>query len=158
MKRSAEPNRMSAKRLASLGGAKQYSTITSPRKAIAKSNPEREAKRRKTRRTKHAAYKRSETWREVEQRAGGRCEAAVRLDWFEVEAPSFKPPSWFHLHVLSETWQRCENTSRLQHHHLTYARYGGDELPDDMLVCCPRCHGWLEKVNHPTRKNGRAHV
>jgi hypothetical protein len=45
---------------------------------------------------------------------------------------------------------RCKNPAT-DHHHLTYARYGGDELPEDMLHACERCHNWLES-QHPTRK------
>lgn len=44
-------------------------------KRIAKVNPERQAKRRKSYAQKLAAYRRSETYRVVEKRAGGCCEA-----------------------------------------------------------------------------------
>lgn len=30
--------------------------------------------------------------------------------------------------------------ARLEVHHISYDRFGGDERPDDLLVCCPPCH------------------
>ncbi len=56
MKRSAEPNRMSAKRLASLGGAPQYSTITK-RGGKIKVNHKR---KRKTRLAAHGSKARND--------------------------------------------------------------------------------------------------
>ena len=121
-------------------------------------NPERQAKRKVRQAAKHRAYLRSETRRDVDIRADGRCEAAVRMDagFFEVQPRDFlsviSPTSWFCITLKSEDWRRCENRSHLQHHHLTYARYGGDELPEDMLKVCRRCHEWLD-AQHPTRQS-----
>ena len=124
--------------------------------AIRTQNPERQAKRRQRQAAKHRAYMRSETRKIVDERAAGRCETAVRTDagQFEVEVPSFffNAAGWFHIHLRCESWQRCENKA-VAHHHLTYFRYGGDELPEDMLKVCRRCHEWLERQDHPTRRS-----
>ena len=34
----------------------------------------------------------------------------------------------------------CKSTGPLDVHHLTYDRFGGDELPADLRVLCRRCH------------------
>ncbi len=104
-------------------------------KPMANVNPERQAKRRKSYAQKLAAYRRSETYRVVEKRAGGCCEAM-------------------------DKYGRCGSERRfgyvLQHHHKTYARFGGDELPEDMIVLCEHHHA-LAEAAHPTRnRNYRA--
>lgn len=125
-------------------------------KPIRKVNPEQRAKRKKRQASKHAAYMRSETRKIVDARANGRCEAAVRTEpgFFQVQPRDFltieDPNYWFCITLRAQEWTRCENTTRLQHHHLTYTRYGGNELPEDILKCCRRCHDWLES-QHPTR-------
>ena len=34
----------------------------------------------------------------------------------------------------------CQSPFRLQVHHLTYKRFGGKELPQDLMVLCEPCH------------------
>ena len=101
-------------------------------------NPVRQAKRRQQQRSKHAAYRASETYRVVSARAGGQCEMAVKPMVGQGNAPV-----------------RCPETSGLAHHHVTYARYGGAELPEDIAVVCRYHHAQLEAA-YPTRKRGRA--
>lgn len=36
--------------------------------------------------------------------------------------------------------ENCGSRRRLEVHHLTYARFGGCELPSDLRVLCERCH------------------
>lgn len=115
-----------------------------PRKAIAKENPERQAKRRKRYSAKLAAYRRSETFRVVEQRAAGQCEAEVQRGLL---VGGVVPDSLW-------PWRRCTITEGLQHHHKTYSRFGGDELPEDIAVLCEVHHALIE-AQHPTRRNGR---
>jgi 5-methylcytosine-specific restriction endonuclease McrA len=38
---------------------------------------------------------------------------------------------------------RCAETEKLAVHHLTYARFGGNELPTDLRVLCSICHNEL---------------
>lgn len=122
-------------------------------KPIAKSNPERQAKVAKRQRKKHAGYMKSETRKTVEARSGGRCEAwLVTMDAYqEIRAIVAKRPDpaamdKLHpggLHTLRSL--RCENAAK-PHHHLTYARYGGDELPEDVVHACKRCHDYFESL------------
>lgn len=150
------PKKVSEKKLRAAGG-KLYSTITAPKKPIRKSNPENCAKREKRRRSKHAAYMRSETRRIVDARAGQFCEAAVGsalLNRFDITVPN---PLWNVSGALgwsnaAGSWWRCQNEGR-HHHHRTYARYGGDELPEDMLKVCTRCHEWLDKDKPSHRRS-----
>ena len=89
---------------------------------------------------------RSETRKIVDARAAGRCEASVMLtpNGLVVAGVSAIPCNRY----------RCENKA-VAHHHLTYFRYGGDELPEDMLKVCRRCHDYLEH-DHPTRRAHRS--
>lgn len=98
---------------------------------IRKMNPERQARRDAEYARKLAAYRRSPTYRLVQARAGGRCE--------------FTLPSG----------ERCPVTVGLSHHHLTYARFGGAERPEDVIVGCEHHHALAEQLHHPHRRHGR---
>lgn len=115
------------------------------RKELPKSNPERQAKRRKAYAVKLAAYKRSETYRIVEARAAGRCERICSAGPEIVRE--------FTGVARTEYW-RCEASrvagDRLSHNHLSYARLGGNELPKDIEVLCDR-HNELYESQHSTR-------
>src|SRR4051812_33134154 len=82
---------------------KPFARSSTPKrgKPIPKVNVEKRAKRRVRQAAKHRAYMRSETRKIVDARAEGRCErvAAERYGFY-----------------------RCEETTRLQHHHINYAR------------------------------------
>lgn len=101
-----------------------------PRTPIKKVNVARQAKRRRAYAQKLAAYRRSETYQVVKARAGGQCEA-----------------------FLFGLVRCCERGT--QHHHKTYARFGGQELPEDIIVLCADCHAEVETRDHPTRRHGR---
>lgn len=36
--------------------------------------------------------------------------------------------------------EMCGRTTALQVHHLTYDRYGGNEVPEDLIILCGNCH------------------
>lgn len=91
-------------------------------------NPDRQRKRRTRRQQLHQAYRRSETYRIVAARAGGRCE-----------------------YVQPQSGRRCAETELLEHHHKHYLRFGGDELPEDMLVLCKTHHHYVEGRDHSHR-------
>lgn len=121
-------------------------------------NPEREAKRRKRHKKAHAAYRASGCFKVVERRAAGQCEGS--LLWEPVTIAGNAGVVIVDIRDSLE-WMafahyvRCVNAGGLSHHHRTYARSGGNENPDDMCVLCKRCHEYVERRHHPTRKNGR---
>lgn len=133
-------------------------SLNASRKPVKKSNPVATAKRKKRQASKHRAYMQSETRKIVDARAGGRCEARIlwegtpRGHYPFVEFGRVILPGERVMMRMVDHTARCENTEELQHHHLTYARYGGQELPEDILKCCKRCHEWIERHHHPTRR------
>lgn len=147
MIRKAPIPRESAKQKALRGVRPSYSTITA-RAPMKKVNPERKAKRRVRQAAMHRAYMRSETRKIVDARADGQCEAIVGGDSNTIRVP---PRDLLALpRVPYQPFApRCEHAAK-GHHHLTYARYGGDELPSDILKVCRRCHDFLESL-HPAR-------
>jgi hypothetical protein len=106
---------------------------------LRKVNPERQAKRRKSYAQKLAAYRRSGTYKLVEQRAADRCEGWDVLRRIELRCAVMRTYPW---------------SARLTHHHKTYARFGGKELPEDVIVLCDR-HNAEAEAQHPTRRRGR---
>lgn len=136
-KRLPPLSKMSLKQQQKRSGEKFiFSTIVpKPRKPIRKVNPEAEARRKAQRRKKHAAYRRSETFKVVQERAAGQCEFAI-----VVSAGKFA------------NTVRCDETQGLEHHHKRYGRqFGGNERPEDMLVLCKQHHAFYES-QHPTRR------
>lgn len=95
------------------------------------------------------AFYASATWRrlkkEAKERAGNRCEYIERL---------------IHPLATDETGRCLANwyCSTLHVHHLTNARFGGDELPEDLQVLCTYHHRLVELRDHPTRhpRRGRS--
>jgi hypothetical protein len=144
MKQRVPVNRISKKKLKALGGRVPFSSITKkPTTKIRAVNPEREAKRRKEYAKKLAAYKRSDTYKVVQRRAAGQCEfeiAVIRRLCFEGEELG-----------MGKYKARCPETERLQHHHLDYHRFGGNELPEDIQVLCKAHHEWMDR-DKPSHK------
>jgi hypothetical protein len=109
-----------------------------------KKNPTRQAKRRKTYAQKLAAYKRSETYKFVEARAAERCEHIRKVKMlcsWKGECPQYE-----------FAYQRCVGSSFLQHHHKTYARFGGKELPSDVQLLCQYHHEQAEAAKPVHRR------
>lgn len=123
---------MSAKRQAK-GGLGVNSTFAKERKPIKQVNLERQAKRRSRYSAKLAAYRRSETYRAVEFRANGQCEAVVNI-----------------VHDAHRCKAKRARGYTLVHHHKTYARFGGAELPEDVIVLC-QSHNEEAESKHTTR-------
>lgn len=100
-----------------------------PRKKLPAVNVARQAKKAKRYSAALARYHRSETAKVVAARAGGQCERIV-------------------------DGVRCEYVGRLIHNHLTYARFGGQELPSDVEAICPAHNGEYEGAR-PWRRRGK---
>lgn len=49
----------------------------------------------------------------------------------------------------------CTETEHLQVHHKTNVRFGGDELPEDLIVYCKWHHDWVELRDFPHRQHSR---
>jgi len=47
--------------------------------------------------------------------------------------------------------ETCGSRSKIHVHHLTYERFGGDELDEDLLIVCSTCHEEL----HPSKPNSK---
>lgn len=145
-KRLPQLSKMSAKQKAKRAGEKFiFSTIVpKPKKPIRAVNPEAEARRKKSYAKKLGGYKRSETFKVVQERAAGQCEFEITMH--------VRP--WY-LGTGSATVAekvRCPETEGLQHHHKRYGKqFGGNERPEDIIVVCKAHHDWLES-QHPTRK------
>lgn len=114
---------------------------------LAKSNPERQKKAKARYAKKLAAYKRSETYALVEARSGGRCEMLYQTSSTNGGYGAFARSV--------ECIVRCIEAAR-HHHHTTYARFGGRELPDDIVHVCPRCHDRLESQKPAGNRRSRA--
>lgn len=61
----------------------------------------------------HVEYLKTERWRELREEALERADHACQI---------------------------CKSHDHLQVHHNTYERFGGDEIPSDLLVVCDGCH------------------
>ena len=65
--------------------------------------------------------------------------------WREVRAP-----------IVARANGHCEKCSQptkgFQVHHLTYERFGGDELPEDLAAWCAGCHSAHHKIRRKPRK------
>lgn len=110
-----------------------------PRKPLKKSG---QTKAKKVIRQKE--FYASATWRklkkEAKERAGQRCEYVEHYG----AHPSHQ---WLHPECF-----RCPETAKLHVHHLTNVRFGGCELPENLIVYCKYHHELVEARDHPTRK------
>lgn len=102
-------------------------TGTKPLKARGEGKAKKEAR--------YAAFIRSPEWKAIRRKA--------------IKAASHQCQQW--KVEMGISW-RCRETSHLEVHHQTYARFGGAELLEDLLVLCRWCH----RAHHAT--NGKARV
>lgn len=116
--------------------------------SLKKVNVARQAKRRERYRKGLAAYKKSECYKIVEARAQDACEGMdTTVHEWSAKNPVLTPKK--------VAPYRCGAARyyghRLTHHHLTYSRFGGRELPADIIVLCDR-HNREAEAKHPTRQ------
>lgn len=120
---------------------------------IAKRNRERQVKKDRAYQAALRRYRASETWKIVEARCQKRCEFAV------LDATGFDDrPRVVDIRIdreLPPGYRRCGKRRR-DHHHTTYARLGGDELPEDVLAGCPGCHEYVEATKAVHRHKRQA--
>lgn len=50
----------------------------------------------------------------------------------------------------------CGSRQKLEVHHLTYIRFGGEELPGDLITLCEACHERLHAGAHQPKAHRRA--
>jgi hypothetical protein len=98
---------------------------------LAKVNPARQAKRHSRQQRAYRAYRDSLCYLLVCDRSRGRCE------------------------YVDEAGVRCVATDRLEHHHKSYLRFGGRELPADIQVLCHDHHRYIERTLYPHRDKNR---
>lgn len=94
-------------------------------------NAERRAKREREKRRKYARFRKSPGRKAALERAGGRCE------------------------MLLLNGERCPKTAKLTVHHRTYSRFGGKELPTDLVVLCKGHHDKYESIHRGYRAANR---
>lgn len=121
MKPRTPLRRISEKRLKANGGKVPFSTLTSPKKAIRKVNPERQAKRKAGYR-KHLA---SFYWKALRQKVWKRTFLDI-------------PDGWGG-HFCEACGNLLESIADMQLAHLTYARFG-KELDEDVQGQCKQCN------------------
>jgi 5-methylcytosine-specific restriction endonuclease McrA len=96
--------------------------------------PKVNARQQAKKAAKYKAFLSSAVWkrlrREALERAGHRCE------WISWGHERGVPPTSLEFMDLA----RCPATEKLTVHHVTYARFGGAELPEDLRVLCKHCH------------------
>jgi 5-methylcytosine-specific restriction endonuclease McrA len=96
--------------------------------------PVGETKRKK--RARYAAYLKSPEWKAKRkaclERADHTCEQAIDDGYRGARC-----------------WSRAT-----QVHHKTYARFGGNELPEDLMALCKEHHDRIEATQFPHRKRG----
>jgi hypothetical protein len=137
LKRSTPPRKLSPRTEAKRKAAGEKFIRSTIPKQSAKA-ADRKRRKSDSYRKKLAAYKRSETYRLVEGRAANRCEATG--------------PAWGFGTTYTE---RCGvlrggvHEGKLHHHHLTYARFGGKERPEDVQVLCTYHHEKAEAKARP---------
>jgi hypothetical protein len=128
IKRSTPPRKLSPRTEAKRKAAGEKVIRSTVPKQSAKA-ADRKQRKSDSYRKKLAAYKRSETYKIVQARAGNQCEqrdGVIRCG---------NGPGW--------------NGVTLHHHHLTYARLGGKELPEDIRVLCKPHHEEAEAKARP---------
>jgi 5-methylcytosine-specific restriction endonuclease McrA len=95
--------------------------------------PKVNARQQAKKAAKYKAFLSSAVWkrlrREALERAGHQCEG-TRDGFARLYAGG--PVVSFRV--------RCPEDTRLTVHHVTYARVGGAELPEDLRVLCKHCH------------------
>src|SRR5690349_6338903 len=105
------------------------STIPVPKERMARTRPIAARGARKAKKEKrYDAFMASPEWKKIRRgairRAGYRCAYLT--------------------YVEGKGWKRCKTTEHLHVHHKTYARFGGGELPSDLIVYCKAHHELVE--------------
>lgn len=95
---------------------------------------------------RYAAYLRSAAWKLIRQDALDR--ASYRCEYVEQWGFPFTE-------FGTKRFIRCAAREGLQIHHKTYARMGGRELPEDLIVYCQQHHAEIEARDFPHRQRNR---
>lgn len=109
---------ISAKKLKKLGGKVPFSSITSPKKPIPKSNPRQQAKRKAGYRKLLSGKEYKAARAEAMKRAEGQCEFMGTIS-----------------NSIAAVPVRCVEMDRLQAHHLSYPKTRPLAASDLLIVC-----------------------
>lgn len=72
-----------------------------------------------------------------------------------LRSPTWRAKRQLALSAAGNRCQLCNAAERLDVHHRTYERFGGDELPGDLTVLCRPCHDHFHAKPKPGRKRGK---
>lgn len=143
-----QPMKPGKKKLERVTPLKTKTRMKRSTKRLPATNPRQIAKRE----ARYDTYLRSATWKakrkEALERAGYQCERRIRFTFDSEEFCSWRCTGGY--------GRDLPPASELHVHHKTYARFGGEELPDDLEVLCPYHHA-IEEAKHPTRKRRHRH-
>lgn len=121
--------------------------IKSSGKPIRKKNDAKQARKAVNYRKGLAAYRKSETYKQVEARAANRCEhTETRWEAYGLDNGGLVEERCFVV-------RGGERGNKLHHHHKTYARFGGKELPEDMALLCDQHHAAAEALARPWNRS-----
>lgn len=120
--------------------ANKFGISSTPRTPLAKRG---KTKAKKVVRQK--AFYSSAAWKRIRKaaltRAGYQCEFVCDVTITSTTHEGAIPYSY-----------RCSVMDGLQVHHKTNVRFGGDELPEDLMAVCWYHHAVLERRDHPHRQ------
>lgn len=107
------------------------------------------------------AFYASAVWKRLRtaalERAGHRCEYRA---WVDNAPRAFTgspvvPPAPGN-NLVFAVLGRCVETTALEVHHKTNARFGGQERPEDLQALCSYHHALTERQQFPHRQHGRS--
>lgn len=125
---------ISAKKLKKLGGKIPFSSITSPKKPIPKSNPRRQAKRKAGYRKLLSGREYRAARAEAMKRAGGQCEGWKAMHVQPVNVLTIGG-GITNATASFYTYDRCPETENLHAHHLRYPKSRPLAASDLKILC-----------------------
>lgn len=129
--RSTKPIARASEKKLKANGGRLYSTITSPKKAIRKENPDATRKRRLRNQKRMRSPEYLSARAGAMERSGGRCEFII---W---NIPKFEAGRDGVVREYGRYTERCEETERLQFHEIRYPKTRFVTRDDGEMLCPP---------------------